>query len=229
MGDILDLHNYPDPSLYLYDGGRATVLGEYGGIGLALKDHLWEPNRNWGYVRFNSPEEVTNEYVKYAEKLKLLAANGFSAAVYTQTTDVEIEINGLLTYDRAVVKVDEARVKKVNEEVINSIQGNENFSNLTNKNMIRHTVAFRLKPGTSAAEQKQFFDELQKLSAIRGVQNFSMQNQVGKKNNFKHGVVMDFSDQAVYDDYNNHPTHVAFLENYWKKYVEDFVELDYKL
>ena len=117
VGDMLDLHNYPQPDLYLYDGQRATVLGEYGGIGLALKDHLWEPNRNWGYVQFNNSKDATDEYVKFAEMLKPLILQGFSAAVYTQTTDVEVEVNGLMTYDRAVVKMDEPRVSKVNQEI----------------------------------------------------------------------------------------------------------------
>lgn len=117
VGDILDLHQYPAPQLYLYDAQRATVLGEYGGIGWANKEHLWEPDRNWGYVQFNSAKEVTDEYVKYAEQLKHLIRQGFSAAVYTQTTDVEVEVNGLLTYDRKLVKVDEERVRKVNQEI----------------------------------------------------------------------------------------------------------------
>lgn len=119
VGDMLDLHQYPAPQLYLYDGQRATVLGEYGGIGWANKAHLWEPDRNWGYVQFNSEKEVTDEYVKYAEQLKQLIRQGFSAAVYTQTTDVEVEVNGLLTYDRELVKVDEERVRKVNQEICN--------------------------------------------------------------------------------------------------------------
>lgn len=117
VGDMLDLHQYPSPQLYLYDAQRATVLGEYGGIGWANKEHLWEPDRNWGYVQFNSAKEVTDEYVKYAEELKQLIHQGFSAAVYTQTTDVEIEVNGLMTYDRELVKVDEERVRKVNQEI----------------------------------------------------------------------------------------------------------------
>ncbi len=121
VGDMIDLHNYPNPKMYLYDGQRATVLGEYGGIGWANKDHLWAPDRNWGYVQFNSEKEVTDEYVKYAEELKGLIKQGFSAAVYTQTTDVEVEVNGLLTYDRKVVKVDEQRVRKVNQEICNSL------------------------------------------------------------------------------------------------------------
>ena len=68
-GDMLDLHNYPAPELYLYDAQRATVLGEYGGIGWVVQGHIWEPDRNWGYIQFNSSKEVTDEYVKYAEKL----------------------------------------------------------------------------------------------------------------------------------------------------------------
>jgi beta-galactosidase/beta-glucuronidase len=119
VGDMLDLHQYPSPQLFLYDAQRPTVLGEYGGIGWANKDHLWEPNRNWGYVQFNSSKEVTDEYVKYAEELKKLILQGFSAAVYTQTTDVEIEVNGLMTYDRKLVKIDEERVRKVNQEICN--------------------------------------------------------------------------------------------------------------
>ena len=119
LGDMLDLHNYPNPRMYLYDAQRATVLGEYGGIGWAIKNHLWEPDRNWGYIQFDSEKEVTDEYVKYAEELKQLIRQGFSAAVYTQTTDVEVEVNGLITYDREIIKMDELRVRKVNQEVCN--------------------------------------------------------------------------------------------------------------
>lgn len=118
-GDILDLHHYPDPNLYLYDAERVTVLGEYGGIGLPLENHLWKTDNNWGYVQFKNSEEVTDEYVKFAMKLKNLVKAGFSAAVYTQTTDVEGEVNGLMTYDRLIDKVDVSRVRKANQEVIN--------------------------------------------------------------------------------------------------------------
>lgn len=121
-GDMLDLHNYPAPEMYLYDAQRATVLGEYGGIGLVLKDHLWEPDRNWGYVKFGSSKEATDEYVKYAEMLLDLVARGFSAAVYTQTTDVEIEVNGLMTYDRKVMKLDEKRVRDINTRIVNALK-----------------------------------------------------------------------------------------------------------
>ena len=121
-GDMLDLHNYPGPKMYLYDAQRATVLGEYGGIGLVLKDHLWEPDRNWGYVQFNTSAEATAEYLRYAKMLKEMIGQGFSAAVYTQTTDVEVEVNGLITYDRKVIKLDEAILKKMNEDICNSLK-----------------------------------------------------------------------------------------------------------
>jgi len=121
-GDILDLHNYPQPDMYLYDTKRVNVLGEYGGIGMPVEGHLWTPDRNWGYIKFASPAEVTDEYVKYARQLKDMIARGFSGAIYTQTTDVEIEVNGLMTYDRRVDKVDIPRIREINKQVINTLK-----------------------------------------------------------------------------------------------------------
>jgi len=120
-GDILDLHNYPGPSMFLFDAERVNVLGEYGGIGLPLEEHLWWQKRNWGYIQFKSVNEVTAEYVKYANELKDMVKRGFSAAVYTQTTDVEGEVNGLMTYDRKKIKINEADVKRANQAVINEL------------------------------------------------------------------------------------------------------------
>jgi beta-galactosidase/beta-glucuronidase len=121
VGDMLDLHHYPGPNMFLYDAQRATVLGEYGGIGLALEDHLWTPDRNWGYVQFKTSKEVTDQYVKYGEELLRLIKAGFSAAVYTQTTDVEGEVNGLMTYDREIIKIEEKRVSDINKKICNSL------------------------------------------------------------------------------------------------------------
>jgi len=120
-GDILDLHNYPGPRMFLYNRDKVVVLGEYGGIGLPLQDHLWQTDKNWGYVQFKNPKEVTDEYIKYAEELKVLIKGGFSAAVYTQTTDVEGEVNGLMTYDRKVIKLEEDRLRKINREIRESL------------------------------------------------------------------------------------------------------------
>lgn len=121
-GDILDLHHYPGPRMNLYDAQRATVLGEFGGIGLPLEGHLWQTGNNWGYVQFKNSKEVTDKYIEYAEELKKMIRTGFSAAVYTQTTDVEGEVNGLITYDRKVIKLEEDRLKKINMEVVNLLQ-----------------------------------------------------------------------------------------------------------
>ena len=121
-GDILDLHHYPGPNMFLYDPRRATVLGEYGGIGLVVEGNTWvNDKKNWGYVKFNTSDEVTNEYIKYGKHLLELIRKGFSAAVYTQTTDVEGEINGLMTYDRKVIKMNEAKVREINQQISNSL------------------------------------------------------------------------------------------------------------
>jgi len=121
-GDIVDLHNYPDPKMYLYDAQRTNVLGEYGGIGLALEGHLWRPDENWGYVKFKNSKQTTDQYVEYANELKKMVKSGFSGAIYTQTTDVEGEVNGFMTYDRKVDKMDFDRVKKVNQDIIDELQ-----------------------------------------------------------------------------------------------------------
>lgn len=120
-GDIMDLHNYPAPDMYLFDPQRVNVIGEYGGIGLPTENHLWWNDRNWGYIQFKNSDEVTAEYVKYADILRNYVKRGFSAAVYTQTTDVEGEVNGLMTYDRKVIKINEEAVRKANQAVINEL------------------------------------------------------------------------------------------------------------
>ena len=120
-GHMLDLHNYPGPAMKLFDPQRVNVLGEYGGIGLPMEGHLWWNKRNWGYVQFKTPEEVTAEYEKYAKSLIKYVRLGFSGAVYTQTTDVEGEVNGLFTYDRKVMKVLPERLKTANKAVIESM------------------------------------------------------------------------------------------------------------
>ncbi len=120
-GDMLDIHNYPDPVIALFDSKRSCVLGEYGGIGLVIDGHLWESDRNWGYVQYKTPEEATRTYIELAQKLKKLIPGCYSAAVYTQTTDVEIEVNGLMTYDRKVIKLIEDKIREINLEICNSL------------------------------------------------------------------------------------------------------------
>jgi beta-galactosidase/beta-glucuronidase len=122
VGDIIDMHNYPDPVMGLFDSKRVNVLGEYGGIGLVIDNHLWETGRNWGYVQYKTSEDATKAYIDLTEKLKKLIPFGYSAAIYTQTTDVESEINGIMTYDRKVIKLIEDKIRKANLEVIGTLK-----------------------------------------------------------------------------------------------------------
>lgn len=116
-GDIIDNHHYPYPAVRLWDNAMINVLGEYGGIGLPVEGHLWQADKNWGYVQYKDGDDVLKEYADFAEQLKLIVKRGLSGAVYTQTTDVEIEVNGLMTYDR-VLKMDEKKLRDINKGVI---------------------------------------------------------------------------------------------------------------
>ena len=108
VGDVHDIHVYPGPAPPQPESNRAAVLGEFGGLGLPMKKHTWQSEKNWGYRNLQSTEELNEGYLKLLEALRPLVADpGLSAAVYTQTTDVEIEVNGLMTYDRAVTKIHE--------------------------------------------------------------------------------------------------------------------------
>lgn len=107
---ISDMHNYPGPGMRPLEDKRAVVLGEFGGLGMPIADHTWTDKANWGYVSYASPEELTDAYLVLMNALRPLVAQGLSAAVYTQTSDVEIEVNGFMTYDREVVKMDGERI-----------------------------------------------------------------------------------------------------------------------
>ena len=113
-GDVADGHSYPGPAANPCEPDRASVLGEFGGLGLPVEGHTWQDKENWGYKSFESAEDLTAAYEGLLEKLPILIAGGLSAAVYTQTSDVEIEVNGLMTYDRALVKMDVERVAAAN-------------------------------------------------------------------------------------------------------------------
>ena len=119
-GNFLDLHSYPHPAQYLKVDNLINILGEFGGLALDIKGHTWKED-NWGYKTCKSKEEVTEKYEEYINLL-INSFKSFSAAIYTQTTDVEIEINGLITYDRAEIKVIEQRIKAANEKIINSLE-----------------------------------------------------------------------------------------------------------
>ena len=94
---------------------------------------------------------------------------------------------------------------------------------------IRHTVVFKLKHPKGSEEEKNFLNAIMKLSAIPGVEKFECMKQISKKNKYDFGLSMEFADQQAYDLYNNHPDHIAFVQNRWIKEVEDFLEIDYEI
>ena len=117
VGDVYDLHSYdPTPKQPQPSRDRAIVLGEYGGVGWPIANHLWNPNmRNWGYQTYQNREDYLKALRHKIEALVPMKQKlGLSAAVYTQTTDVEGEVNGLMTYDRKFVKVDPALLREMN-------------------------------------------------------------------------------------------------------------------
>ncbi|MDR1119642.1 MAG: beta-galactosidase [Dysgonamonadaceae bacterium] len=122
VGHIIDLHNYPEPAMPrpdLFGKERAIVLGEFGGLSLPIEGHTWQDKNNWGYQRFQNEKELTDRYAQFVSDLTVLIPKGLSAAVYTQTTDVETEINGLMTYDRKIMKIPAAELSKINQKTKN--------------------------------------------------------------------------------------------------------------
>jgi len=106
VGHIHDIHRYPGPAMPPLEPNRAAVLGEFGGLGLPLEGHTWQTKNNWGYRSFENQAALADAYGQLIRRLRPLIGKGLSAAVYTQTTDVEVEVNGLMTYDREVLKLD---------------------------------------------------------------------------------------------------------------------------
>ncbi|MFD0795112.1 glycoside hydrolase family 2 protein [Mucilaginibacter litoreus] len=121
-GHIVDLHNYPHPAMpdpELFGKTRAVVLGEFGGLGWPVEGHNWQANKNWGYQTFKNGEDLLKRYITFTDRLQELIKLGLSAAVYTQTTDVEGEVNGFLTYDRKVIKMPVESLNRENTKLYN--------------------------------------------------------------------------------------------------------------
>lgn len=115
-GDIMDEHGYPSPALPPHpDGKRALVSGEYGGLGLAVPGHAWAVQQSYVDV---DPAKYTDDYLARLAEVHKLACQGSNGAVYTQISDVEGELNGLVTYDRKIVKPDVKRVKAAQDALI---------------------------------------------------------------------------------------------------------------
>lgn len=125
-GHILDLHNYPGPVMAkpeVFGSSQALVLGEFGGLGLPLENHTWLNKDNWGYRTFADADTLFRTYSSYIEQIIPFINRGLSAAIYTQTTDVEVETNGLLTYDRKVIKVPENKLREESKKMYDAASG----------------------------------------------------------------------------------------------------------
>ena len=117
-GDVYDVHRYPGPGKVEDAGGRPFLIGEFGGLGCPIEGRLWNPEmRNWGYLTFTDKDTFKQEYKQLIYQLPYLKAQGLSGAIYTQTTDVEGEVNGLLTYDRVETKIPVDELKQLHAKL----------------------------------------------------------------------------------------------------------------
>jgi hypothetical protein len=118
-GAVIDRHEYVGPSTPRPSATRAAVLGEFGGLGLKVAGHEWNPQKSFNYEMQSDAGHLNERYLGLIGRLPaLMELGGLSAAVYTQLTDVETEVNGIMTYDRAQVKFDQAKLKAAHEQVI---------------------------------------------------------------------------------------------------------------
>ncbi len=117
-GDFKSIHKYILPLHPYVRDERAFVISEYGGYSNVVKDHVWNIKKCFGYLMFRNKETLSNAYRRlHTGQAIPLIKRGLCALVYTQVSDVENEVNGILTYDRKVVKLDENMIKDVNSKL----------------------------------------------------------------------------------------------------------------
>ncbi len=119
-GHMHDYHHYPQPTMHradVFGKNQAVVLGEYGGLGLPLEGHTWQTKANWGYQSFKTSDSLLIQYSNFVNMLNEFIPKGLSAAIYTQVSDVEVEVNGLMTYDRKVIKIPVEKLKEIHEKL----------------------------------------------------------------------------------------------------------------
>jgi len=114
--DMTDVHSYPDPMMSIKQAGKAQVCGEFGGIGVFIPDHQWLTGSAWGYIQ-EKPAALKAKYAIMNQHLQLMEKEGLSGSIYTQPFDVEGEQNGLMTYDREVVKIPFAEMRKIHSQL----------------------------------------------------------------------------------------------------------------
>lgn len=120
VGPIIDIHHYPDPQMptpEVFGGKQILILGEFGGLGLPVEGHTWQEKNNWGYQSFKNTDDLFKKYAEFIDRLPGMIKLGLSAAVYTQTTDVEVETNGFFTYDRKILKIPVEKAQQVHKQL----------------------------------------------------------------------------------------------------------------
>jgi hypothetical protein len=117
--DLTDVHSYPEPRDAMQMSGKAKVLGEFGGLGLSVTGHQWDDLKGWGYVQV-SPTEMESKYVAMLKQLQQLQQLGLSGSIYTQPFDVEGEENGIMTYDRKIIKIPVIRLQELHKAILNT-------------------------------------------------------------------------------------------------------------
>ncbi|MGZ8517999.1 MAG: glycoside hydrolase family 2 TIM barrel-domain containing protein, partial [Chitinophagaceae bacterium] len=119
-GHMHDYHHYPQPIMHradLFGKQQAVVLGEYGGLGLPIEGHTWQNKANWGYQSFKTTDSLFIQYSNFVSMINDFIPKGLSAAIYTQVSDVEVEVNGLMTYDRKLIKIPVDKLNIVNTKL----------------------------------------------------------------------------------------------------------------
>ena len=127
--DMTDVHSYPNPRMPERQKGKALVCGEFGGIGVSVPGHEWSDLQGWGYIQV-MPRELENQYESMVKQLKIMISEGLSGSIYTQPFDVEGEENGLMTYDRDIIKIPLKRLREINGDLLalsNGFQIPKNF------------------------------------------------------------------------------------------------------
>ena len=116
--DFRSIHKYIMPVILPKYDGRPIVVSEYGGYSHKIKGHVWNWEKSFGYQMYADKDKLTEAYRKLHEKQIIPnIKNGLSATVYTQVSDVEFEVNGMLTYDREIMKLHEDVVKDINSKM----------------------------------------------------------------------------------------------------------------
>lgn len=120
--DMTDIHAYPNPRNVPGLPNKAKVIGEFGGIGVSVEGHEWDDLQGWGYVKLNAGN-LKIQYASMIDSLNKLEKTGLSGSIYTQPFDVEGEENGLLTYDREIIKIPIDEIRLINKKMVNQTKG----------------------------------------------------------------------------------------------------------